>query len=128
MRTFSSRTRSVLAILDEIAMMTLAMLSGIMLFMELFLRLPPAQLLRMEHIDLIVALIFLTEFTIRLRISKDKLKFLKKYWWELLAAIPISNPITQALRFIRLLRFFHVTYQIYLFWTKFNTAPEYEIT
>ena len=51
-----------------------------------------------------IALFFLVEYIIRLRHAKNKRRFLLLHWWELLAAIPVTSTITQALRGARFVR------------------------
>lgn len=62
------------------------------------------QRLWIERIDLAIALIFLSEFCVRLYRSPSRGAFLRRSGWEILAAIPITTEATRALRSIRLVR------------------------
>ena len=85
-------------------MITLALVSGYFLILEETRTLTSDQITLIDQIDIIIAFIFMTEFCVTLYLTKDRSLFLKSRWWELLAAIPISNTMTQALRLLRLLR------------------------
>jgi len=64
------------------------------------------QLLR--SLDIGIAFIFLGDFLGRFFLVKDRVKFLRQYWWQLLAGIPVSAFGTQALRGIMVLRFLRI--------------------
>lgn len=85
-------------------MVLLALLSIFLLFSEVIFHLTQNQTKAIQYIDLVVSLVFLGEFLYFLGNSPNKKNFLKNYWWELLAAIPITNHTTQALRSIKLVR------------------------
>ena len=91
-------------VLIEVFMLLLALLSGVLLLIVLFGDVSPALLSRIDNIDITIAVIFLFEFFVRLICANNKLSFIKTSWWELLAAIPVTNDLTQALRLLRLLR------------------------
>ncbi len=91
-------------VLIEVFMIVLALFSGALLLVVLFAPVTSLQLARIEQVDITIAFIFLTEFIIRFVTARSKRDFLRKSWWELLAAIPVSNEITEALRLLRLLR------------------------
>lgn len=91
-------------VLNEVFMLILALVSGVLLVAVLFYELTPPELMRLERIDLTIAYVFLAEFSVRFFVSRNKYSFLRKSWWEILAAIPITNNLTQALRLLRLLR------------------------
>jgi voltage-gated potassium channel len=91
-------------VLIEVFMIVLALFSGALLLVVLFAPVTSLQLARIEQIDITISFIFLTEFIIRFVTARSKRDFLRKSWWELLAAIPVSNEITEALRLLRLLR------------------------
>lgn len=64
------------------------------------------QLLR--SLDIGIAFIFLGDFFGRFLLVKDRKKFLRRYWWQLFAGIPVSAFGTQALRGIMVLRFLRI--------------------
>ena len=53
-------------------------------------------------IDTFISLVFLSDWIRRFREAPQKSKFVRKYWWELLAAIPVYLEPTGILRFVRL--------------------------
>ena len=97
--------KPVLLIVDDIAMLTLALISAVILVIELTQNLTAEHILLLDRTDLSIALIFLFEFAVRFALARKKLLFFKAYWWELLASIPVTTPATQALRLLRLVRF-----------------------
>lgn len=98
------RTKDRVIIWDDIVMMLLALVSAYILIIESGETLALGQALLLDKIDLAIALIFLTEFFVKLFFAQSKSKFLKSNWWYLLASIPITTPATQLLRLLRLLR------------------------
>ena len=62
------------------------------------------QVADIDQLDLAIACVFLAEFIVRLLVSENMSEFLKRSWWEVLAAIPITNELTQTLRLLRILR------------------------
>lgn len=88
---------------DDIVMMILALVSGYLLALEFTANLTETQMTSLMFADTAIALVFLSEFIIKFSRAEQKLSFLKSHWWYLLASIPITTPITQALRLIRLL-------------------------
>jgi voltage-gated potassium channel len=101
-----------LALWVEGGMIFLALVSGYLLFLEFTTNLTDSQLQFFDTIDLVIALTFLCEFAVRFYIAKKRRKFFKLHWWELLAAIPITTPLTQALRLLRLLRLLHLAQSV----------------
>lgn len=91
-------------IADDVLMIILAVVSAGILVFELSGAPSPTEVAVLDHIDLGIAAVFLCEFSIKLFTARDKRKFFRTHWWELLASIPITNPTTQALRILRLLR------------------------
>lgn len=89
---------------DDIVMLILALVSGILLILELTLNLNAEEMYALDTIDLGIAITFLCEFTIKLLTARKKIKFLQDHWWDLLAAIPVTTPFTEALRLLRILR------------------------
>jgi len=92
------------AIRNEVFIVLLALASCALLIFELVSDVSYEEMAWIERIDLAIALIFLSEFLVRLARSDDRRIFLRHYWWELLAAIPITNHAAQMLRGLRILR------------------------
>lgn len=57
------------------------------------------------RLDFVVACIFLADFCQELIVARDRAKYLRHNWYLLLAAIPLTDTATEALRGLRLLRF-----------------------
>lgn len=93
-------------------MIFLALVSGYLLFLEFTTDLTESQIRLFDMIDLAIALAFLSEFAVRLYAARKRFKFFKLHSWELLAAIPITTPLTQALRLLRLLRLLHLAQSV----------------
>lgn len=100
----AKKTIPVLGILDDVAMVFLALVSAGLLVLEYTTPLTLAQMRLIDTIDISIACIFLGEFVINFFRAPDKKTYFKKHWWELLASIPVTTPGTQALRLLRFLR------------------------
>ena len=85
-------------------MTALVVVSMTILGIDIFGHPTPAQSLWMEHIDLSVACIFLTEFIIRFVSAPKPMHFFKGNWYLLAASIPIAVPGTELFRLLRLER------------------------
>src|SRR3989344_682842 len=92
----------------EMVMGSLALISGYLLVRELADDLTPYQVYLFNIIDLVIAVIFLAEFGVKLYFAKSRMTYLKYHSWVLLAAIPITTPLTQSLRLVRALRLLHL--------------------
>ncbi len=90
--------------LNEILMLLLALLSAILLIIELTHHLTPEQVHLLDIFEIVIGSIFLTEFFVRLFLAKSKMKFFKEKWWYLLAAIPLSTTIAEYLHILPVLR------------------------
>ncbi len=119
---------SFIAIMDDIAMMLLALVSALLLLLELALPLSPEAQEAFATLDLLIAFVFCLEFVIRFTISRDRVLFMKRYWWELLAAIPVSSSMIQALRLLRLLRVLRLVLHLREVWQDARHVGEYRIT
>ena len=86
-------------------MVLLALISIALLIFEVFANVSPEDLKIIHYVDITIALIFLSDFIYDIYRADDKAKFFKNRWWELIAAIPITNETTQALRALKLTRF-----------------------
>ncbi len=88
----------------DILMVFLAIVSVALLFLEVVTNLSASQQKLLTYIDLLIAFTFLAEFFYSLYKAPNRRHFFRKYWWELLAAIPFTTPTTQALRVINIVR------------------------
>lgn len=95
-----------LSLLNEFVMVFLAIASVLLLTFEVILDHQHEYVSLVRNVDLAIASIFLVEFFWHFYKAKNKKHFLAGHWWELLAAIPLSNEATQAMRSIRVLRVF----------------------
>ncbi len=96
--------RQRLTIWIEIFMASLVAVSMTFLAIDIFGHPSPVESFWMEHIDLAIACIFLTEFIIRFATARKPLYFLKDNWYLLVASIPIAIPGTEIFRLLRLER------------------------
>lgn len=87
----------------ELAMAILAVLSVVLLAYEYIFSPNQATTKKIAQFDLIVALIFLTDFLVRLTYADNKVVFLKTNWFLLLASIPIVDSWAEILRGLRVL-------------------------
>ncbi|MFZ2513329.1 MAG: ion transporter [Candidatus Saccharimonadales bacterium] len=88
----------------EAVMFTLVALSFTFLALEHLERMSEAQLRTVEIYEVVVALIFLTEFIFEWHFAKDRRKYIRHHWFYLIAAIPVPTTSFELLRGIRLLR------------------------
>lgn len=91
-------------IFREEVMLGLALISVVLLFVEIIASIQPEQSVVIQYIDLSIASIFFLEFVFGYAQAKNKIYFLKTHWWHLIAAIPITSYTTQALRSLQILR------------------------
>lgn len=92
----------------EIFILVLALFSIGLLLIDLTAELAPHQQRILERVDLVIACLFLGDFLWRLYRADDRLRFLRRSWWELLAAIPMTLETTRALRSVQLLRILRI--------------------
>ncbi|MEA2238390.1 MAG: voltage-gated potassium channel [Thermoanaerobaculia bacterium] len=109
------------AIRNEIVIVFLALASCSLLVFEVVSDASQEQMAWVQRIDLAIALIFLGEFLLRFSKAENRRHFLRHFWWELLAAIPITShaarvfrglPLLRAIRVIRLLRLVRLTARV----------------
>lgn len=62
------------------------------------------QVFWIEHFDLALALLFLTEFLVLMVYSRRPIRYLRGNWPMLVASIPVAVPGTQLIRLLRLVR------------------------
>jgi len=91
-------------LLNNLLMIFLAVLSVFLLIVDVLFPLSEGDKSLVHNIDFFIALCFLAEFTYNLYVTSDRKAFFKKYWWELLAAIPFTSHTTQLLRSLKLVR------------------------
>ncbi len=96
------------SVLRDVVIALLALLSAGLLILELSLELAAEQTRLIYTIDFIVAMIFLADFGYELAVAKHKMRYFKKNWYLLLASIPVTESVFQALRSIQLLRLVRV--------------------
>lgn len=89
--------------LKEIGYAILALLSVLSVFYEMLWALDPTTISSINTFDIVVALVFLTDFMYYLLQSKNKSLYLRKNWYLLLASIPILETWAELLRGLRLL-------------------------
>lgn len=81
----------------------LAILSVAMIIFEVVVESNIVAPIYMYAVDLFISLVFLGDWLIRLKNAPKKAKFVRKSWWELLAAVPVYIEPTGILRFVRLI-------------------------
>lgn len=86
----------------ELLLSVLALLSVIFVIIEYLLKLDESIRASIIRFDILVAIIFLIDFTWYFMKSKRKLKYIKSNWFLLLASIPIVDSWAELLRGLRL--------------------------
>jgi hypothetical protein len=71
---------------------------------ELFFSPTREQHLLINHADFAIACVFLLDFCVELTLAKNRRLYLRKNWYFLLAAIPITDSVAELLRGLRVLR------------------------
>lgn len=105
--------------LYELAMAILAVISILLLLVDFTVQLEPRWRQLVYIADLLICIVFAIDFAFDLRSEKDKLRYLKWHWIDLLAIVPayafaffetitIIGAGLRSLRFIRLARFIAV--------------------
>jgi voltage-gated potassium channel len=93
---------------NEILIVALSLVSVGLLVFEAVAELRPHQATLLERVDLVIAFIFLGDFIWRFYRAENRRRFFVTSWWEVLAAIPLTNETTRALRGIRLFRLIRI--------------------
>jgi voltage-gated potassium channel len=96
------------SVADDAIMILLSLVSVFLLFFEVLAEHTPQQRHALEVADAFIAFVFLVEFCVRLVRAPNRAVFLRQHWWELLAAIPITSGVAQALKGLNLLRIFRL--------------------
>lgn len=91
-------------LLKELGFAALAFLSVGLLVFELTSTVDAAQTQLIATLDLGIAGIFLLDFFIGLNAADSKGKFFKERWYEIIAAIPLTDSAIRTFRAIRLIR------------------------
>ena len=86
----------------ELALSLLALLSIALVIIEYLLNVSEQIKVSIVRFDILVAIIFLIDFTWYFMKSKRKLKYIKSNWFLLLASIPIVDSWAELLRGLRL--------------------------
>jgi small-conductance mechanosensitive channel len=105
--------------LYELAMAILAVISILLLLVDFTVQLEPRWRQLVYVADLLICIVFAIDFAFDLRSEKDKLRYLKWHWIDLLGIVPayafaffetitIIGAGLRSLRFIRLVRFIAV--------------------
>jgi voltage-gated potassium channel len=92
-----------LFIFKEISLGVLGVLSVILVLLEFLGDLSPQQIYNLSHVDFAVACVFLFDFALSLGLSKDRRSYFRHNWYFLLAAIPLTDALTESLRGLRVL-------------------------
>lgn len=91
----------------ELALGILILTSVGLLVVEQTLELAPATLALVRDIEVIVTFILGVELALRLWLAKKKLRFLRRYWPDMLALAPVFSPL-RFLWMLRILRLFRL--------------------
>lgn len=96
-----------------IGIAVLALIGGGLLVFELFVPgLTQEEVLLIHQADLLIAWIFLTDFTVGFLLSgktwRERFRYMTHNWINLASSIPITSEATRALRILRLLRAFRI--------------------
>ncbi len=92
------------SLLRDIVIASLALLSAGLLVFELSADLLAEQVRLIYTVDVVIAFLFLADFAYEFVTSKQKMKYFKANWYLLLASIPITGGMFQALRSVQLIR------------------------
>lgn len=96
------------SVLRDLAISGLALLSALLLVIELSIELVGDQLQIIIAVDIIISAIFLFDFLYDYSKADDHKKYMRKNWYFLLAAVPVTGGPFQALRTIQLLRLLRI--------------------
>lgn len=90
--------------------MLLILLSVVLILVEIFASLQPHQLLSIQMVNDALTMIFIVELSLRWLISTSNSSFLRNFWIDILAVVPMFRifRIGRILRIIRLFRVFSI--------------------
>lgn len=95
-------------IAKELFLGVLAVFSiGIVMY-DTFGKLTDAQRATVDRIDFCIAILFLVDWILSYYFSRNRPRFFRRNWYLLLAAIPFTDTLTQALRGLRVLRLLRI--------------------
>lgn len=92
----------------DLAISGLAVLSAVLLILELSSELSSTQLRFFYALDLAIAFAFLADFLYELYTAKNRKLYFRHNWYLLLASIPITGGTYQALRSVQLIRLMRI--------------------
>lgn len=92
----------------DLLLSSLALLSAGLLVFELTAELVPEQTRLLYTVDFAIALLFLMDFIYEYTSATDKKKYLRHNWYLLIASIPITGGVYQALRSVQLVRLLRI--------------------
>jgi voltage-gated potassium channel len=102
MRAFLSAIQNTLTY--ELSLAAMAVASVAMLVWELLGSPAPESILLMHRVDLLIALVFLVDFTVGISISRTRKQYFKENWLNLVSSIPVTNNLYRSLRILRIFR------------------------
>ncbi|MBI2098679.1 MAG: hypothetical protein HYT49_03490 [Candidatus Wildermuthbacteria bacterium] len=89
----------------EIIFAVLAVVSGLLLFVELVISgIPEGTILRIHTVDLAIAYLFLTDFFIGIACTFSRRLYLRENWLNFVSSVPVSTEVFRALRLLRFIR------------------------
>lgn len=92
----------------DVVISLLAIFSAGLLIFEIGAELQAHQSLLIYTLDYIIAMVFLVDFGYEVTTAKEKKHYIKKNWYLLLASVPISGGIFQAIRSVQLIRLMRI--------------------
>lgn len=93
--------------LFDIVILVLSVYVLLILALSLFLKIPKEVQVLLDYIDNVICIIFLVDFGRNLRMSSNKIEFLKWGWIDLISSIP-SVSVLRCGRVFRLIRLFRL--------------------
>jgi voltage-gated potassium channel len=93
----------------DAAIILLSVYTVVEFFIEIISKIPSEILINLETVDLIICILFLADWGYYLIVSKDKKRYFKRHFLDLISSIPFAQilrpfRIIRAVRIIRLLR------------------------
>lgn len=92
---------SLFFIAKEIILGLLGLISISLVIYEFFNSVSLQAQLTINHIDIVIACLFLTDFLVSISLSHNRKKYFRRNWYFLLAAIPLTDTIAQSLHGFR---------------------------
>ena len=93
----------------EYIMFTIVFIDIFFLIMYNFFHIPMILKKAIIYFDYCVCILILVEFIFRMKESENKLKFFKKHWYEIVAAVPVNLFLIRFLRLLGSLKIFNDT-------------------